>query len=484
MRRTLAGARPGTALTRTAAGLLAALLLTAPLLTLWAPPAAAHTRLESTAPADGSTAQAPVTEVTLRFTLPVSLLGDGVVIEGPDGAVPADVAAAQDGVVLVATPAAALPAGRYTVTWTAAAQDGHPLEGTFGFAVAAAEPTAAPSATPSATPSPTASGHDMSGMSGMDHDMGHDPADMDSPATDAAGAVARLGGAGALWGTLVAGGGLAFVALVLRGRDESDVPAVLRLVRWSGAVLLAGLAVRVLAGSVLVAHGDLTAAVSPAAIADSLTGTTRWDVGLQAAGGVAITAGAWRSLPGSWAAAVGTGLAGAGQVLAGHSNTVEPRWLVITADVAHLAAAAVWVGGVVTLALLLRARRRHGRDLDAALLGARFSVVAAVAAAVVGVAGVALAVSILDHPAQLWESEWGLLLLAKVALVVLVAAVGAHNHFQVVPRLTARRRGVVRHAGRSATAGGVLRRSTGRETALMVVSVLVTAWLVTASAGH
>ncbi|MFE7509322.1 copper resistance protein CopC [Promicromonospora sp. NPDC057488] len=481
MRRTLAGAHPGTVLTRTAAGLLAALLLTAPLLTSWAPPAAAHTRLESTAPADGSTAQAPVTEVTLRFTLPVSLLGDGVVIEGPDGAVPADVAAAGDGVALVATPAAALPAGRYTVTWTAAAQDGHPLEGTFGFAVAAA---AEPTATPSATPSPTSSGHDMNGMSGTDHDMGHDMAGMDSPATDAAGAVARLGGAGALWGALVAGGALAFAALVLRGRDEADVPAVLRLVRWSGGVLLAGLVVRVLAGSVLVAHGDLAAAVSPAAIGDSLTGTTRWDAGLQAAGGVAIAAGAWRSLPGSWAAAVGTVLAGAGQVLAGHSNTVEPRWLVVTADVAHLAAAATWVGGVVTLALLLRSRRRDGRDLDAALLGARFSVVAAVAAAVVGVAGVVLAVGILDHPAQLRESEWGLFLLAKVALVVLVAAVGAHNHFRVVPRLTARRRGVVRHAGRSATAGGVLRRSTGRETALMVVIVLLTAWLVTASVGH
>ncbi len=68
--------------------------------------------------------------------------------------------------------------------------------------------------------------------------------------------------------------------------------------------------------------------------------------------------------------------------------------------------------------------------------------------------------------------------------MVLVAAFGAHNHFQVVPRLTARRRGVVRHAGRSATAGGVLRRSTGRETALMVVIVLLTAWLVTASVGH
>jgi copper transport protein len=50
-----------------------------------------------------------------------------------------------------------------------------------------------------------------------------------------------------------------------------------------------------------------------------------------------------------------------------------------------------------------------------------------------------------------------------------------------VPRLTARRRGVVRHAGRSHRAGGMLLRSAGRETTLMVVIVLLTAWLVAAS---
>ncbi|MFI2364724.1 CopD family protein [Promicromonospora sp. NPDC019610] len=479
MRSSLTGARPRAVRTGAAATLLT--LLTSLVLTLCcAPPAAAHTRLESSVPAAGSTAPGPVTEVALRFTLPVSVLGDGVVIEGPDGVVPADVAPAEDGLVLVAVPAAPLATGPYTVTWTAAAQDGHPLEGTFGFTVAGA----AASETPEG-----GTGHDMSGMSGSDHDtghgtghdMGHDPAAMGTPATDAAGAVARLGGAAALWGCLVAGGALAFAGLVLRGRDEADVPHVLRLVRWSGVLLFGGLVVRVLAGAVLVAHGDLAAAGSPSAIGDSLAGTTRWDVGLQAAGGVAVAVGAWRTLPGAWPAALGTALAGAGQVLGGHSNTVEPRWLVVTADVAHLAAAAVWVGGVVTLTLLLRARRRDGRDLDAALLGARFSVVAGLSLAVVGVAGVLLAVGILDRPAQLWESTWGLLLLAKVAVVVLVAAIGTHNHLRVVPRLTARRRAVVRHAGRSRTAGEALRRSAHRETALMLAVVLLTAWLVAAS---
>lgn len=486
MRRTLARARSGTAVARTAAGVLVMLVLA-----LWCAPAAqAHTRLESSAPAAGSTATAPVTEVTLRFTLPVSLLGDGVVIDGPGGTVAAGVAAAEDGLVLVATPSTPLADGDYTVRWTAAAQDGHPLEGTFGFSVAAAPGTGS---TPSPDPtgpgpaddgagSHTGSGHDMSGM---DHDMGggtgHDPSAMNTPATDAAGVAGRLGGAVALWGGLVAAGGLVFVAYVLRGRDEGDAPAVLRLVRWSGVLVLGGLVVRVLAGAVLVAHGDLAAAVSPTAVRDSLTGSTLWDVGLQAAGGVALAAGARRTLPTSWLAVAGALLVGAGQVLGGHSNTVQPRWLVVTADVAHLAAAATWVGGVVAIGLLLRARRRDGRELDAALLGARFSVLAAVSVAVVGVAGLVLAVGILDRPAQLWQSGWGLLLLAKTGVVAVVGAIGAHNHFRVVPRLTARRRAVVRHAGRSRAAGGALRRSAGRETTLMVAIVLLTAWLVTAS---
>ncbi|MGI5188197.1 copper resistance CopC/CopD family protein [Promicromonospora sp. CA-289599] len=475
MRRT---SRSGTVVIRAAVGVLAALVLA-----LWcAPSATAHTRLESSAPAAGSTSDAPVAEVTLRFTLPVSLLGEGMVIDGPEGAVVADVAAAEDGLVVVATPSEALTAGDYTVTWTAAAQDGHPLEGTFGFIVAGAgagpsEPAPGDTGTPSAGASPGA-GHDMSGM---DHDMGHEPSAMDSPVTDAAATVARLGSAVTLWSGLVAAGALAFAAFVLRGRDEADAPVVLRLARWAGVLILGGLAVRVLAGSVFVAHGDLAAAVSPAAIADSLTGTTLREVGLQAAGAVALAVGARRTLRGSWLAVIGAVLVGAGHVLGGHSNTVEPRWLVVSADVAHLAAAATWVGGVVSMGLLLRARHRDGYDLDAALMAARFSVVAALSVTVVGVAGVVLAVGIIDRPEQLWQSTWGLLLLAKVGVVLVVGAIGAYNHFRVVPRLTARRRGVVRHAGRSRVAGSMLLRSAGRETTLMVVIVLLTAWLVAAS---
>jgi copper transport protein len=459
-------------------GLLAALVLA----TWCAPPAAAHTKLQSSTPAAGSTSDGPVDEVALTFTLPVTSLGDGIVIAGPAGTVAADVATTEGGLVLVATAAEPLASGGYTVRWTAAAQDGHPLEGTFGFTVSDPAPSE-PEPEETADGSPH-TGHDR-GDGGTDHgtdhdmghDMGHDAAEMDSPAADAAAVVARIGSAAALWGGLVAAGALVFAGLVLRGPDREDVPVVLRTVRWTGPLILVGLAVQVAAGSVHLAHGDLAAAVSPTSIAASLTGTTRWALGLQAVGATAIAVGAWRTLPGSWSAILGSVLVGAGHVLGGHSNTAEPRWVIVTADVAHLAAAAAWVGGVVATAILLRQRRREGRALDAALLGARFSVVAAVSVAVVGAAGVVLAVEILDRPAQIWESAWGLLLLAKVAVVAAVGAIGTYNHFRVVPKLAARRSRV-----RSARkASNLLRRSAGRETSLMVVIVLITAWLVAAS---
>lgn len=488
MRRTLTGARSGAVVSRLVVGVLAALVLA-----LWcAPPASAHTRIESTAPAAGSTSDTPVEEVTLRFTLPVTSLGDGIVVDGPAGPVAADVASAEGGLVLVATPAEPLTAGRYTVTWTAAAQDGHPLEGTFGFTVAggpapgeSAEPGGgadAPSSAPDDEESEGSGGahtdgphgaHDMGTMDGMDHDA----AAMDSPASRAAETVARLGSAAALWGGLVAAGALVFAGLVLRAEDREDVPVVLRSLRWTGLLILGGLVVHVAAGSVHMAHGDLAAAFSPSAIADSLTGTTRWALGLQAAGATAVAAGARRTLPGSWVAILGSALVGAGHVLGGHSNTAEPRWLVVSADVAHLVAAATWVGGVVTMWVLLRRRSQDGRPLDAALIGARFSVVAAVAVAVVGAAGVVLAVEIVDRPAQLWESTWGLFLLAKIGVVLVVGAIGAYSHFRVVPRLESRR-----FRKRSARkAGDLLHRSATRETSLMVVIVLLTAWLVAAS---
>ncbi|WP_083980228.1 copper resistance CopC/CopD family protein [Demequina salsinemoris] len=480
----------------TALAMAAILVLAAALLGLSAQPAAAHTGLDSSDPADGSTSTQPVEAVTLTFTLPVTPLGDAIVITGPDGAVAAEVTQEQDGLLLVATPTAPLDSGEYTVEWTVAAQDGHPLDGTFAFtvdlpgpspsaSVSATSSEAVPSATasssasgtptPSASPSPSATA--MEAMEDMD----------DAEVGDAlATGLARVGAAIALWALLVGAGALAFAGFAMRGSDAADVPKVIAGVRWCGALLLGGLALRLVGRSALIAGGSFADGMQLDALGDALAGSVVWVFGLQAVGGALMLLGAWRSVAGVALAALGAALAGAGHVMGGHSNTAEPRALVLVADIAHLLAAAVWVGGAVALLAVLRRRRREGRALEPARMAARFGAVAAVAFVVVGVAGVALTWAIVDEPSDLWTTAWGLTLIAKVALVLVVAAIGAYTHFRIVPRLTAR------EAERSASAGaGIvpgatdeqehLRRAVAWESALFAAVVLATALLVSAS---
>ncbi|RPF21978.1 copper resistance CopC/CopD family protein [Myceligenerans xiligouense] len=459
----------------------AALALTMLALVLGAAPATAHTKLDSAAPADGTTHDGAPAAITLTYTLPVTPLGDTVVVTGPDGTVPVEVTQQQDGVVVVATPARKLTNGDYTVDWTVAAQDGHPLQGTVRFSVTGAPPDAAAGGGATGAPADPGPTADAGGGAegGMPHEgsAGEDAGPVGSATSTIAALLARLGNAAALWGLLLAAGGLVFAGAVLRGTDRVDIPAALAAVRWTGALILAGLAVRLAARTVIVAQGDLAAVLSPGAYGDALAGPTRWVFLLQAAGALAIVAGTYRSVAGSWLAIAGTLLAGAGHVLDGHSITGAVPWLVVATDVAHLAAAAAWVGGMVMTGLVLRRRRREGRTLDAGLLGARFSVVAGVSVLVLGFAGVVLAVSVLERPAELWETEWGLFLLAKVAVVGLVGLVGAYSHFRLVPYMERPGR-TARSALRSVSQ---MERTARFETALLAVVVLLTAWLVAAS---
>ncbi len=443
----------------------AALTLAVTLLVALAAPALAHTDLDSTTPADGATVEGPVDEVRLTFTLPVTQLGDGVSIEGPDGQIPVDVSSADDGVVWLAVPVEPMPSGTYTGEWTVAAQDGHPLSGEFTFDVEAGS-----AGTSSSAQGAAGSTSEESASTDVTTDSSRD-------ASEFAEVVARLASAAALWGGLVAAGALIFAGTVLKGPDRSDTPVVARAIRWSAALILVALVVRVMARAVLISQGDITASISPAVIGDSLGETTRWVLGLQAAGALTVLLATRPMLVRPWITALGLMALGAGHILAGHSNTVEPRWMVLGADIAHLVAAAVWVGGVVMIGMLLRHRRRHGQPLNAAAIGARFSVIAAGAVTVVGIAGVVLAIAILDRPQELWLTSWGLFLLAKMAVVALAAAIGAYNHFRVVPALAQ----PARHESSGGGASELLRRSATHETGIMLVIVLLTAWLVAAS---
>jgi len=164
--------------------------LTAAVTTLTAGPASAHDRLLSSDPADGAQLATPPTAITLTFNTEPLPVEPQVVVSDSAGAVVAQGTPTIDGstATLALDPAVALGGDTYTVAWRVVSSDGHPIEGTFAFTVAAQpevpvseEPTTqdatpeetatedattdAAEETPSASATPAATGEDDGGSS-------------------------------------------------------------------------------------------------------------------------------------------------------------------------------------------------------------------------------------------------------------------------------------------------------------------------------
>ena len=99
-------------------------------------PAAAHTELISTTPADQQTVSHPPAVVVLTFDESLLAMGTQVVVTGPQG--PVQIGEPNVAETTVSQNVQGGPAGTYTVAWRVTAADGHPLSGTFRFTAAAA----------------------------------------------------------------------------------------------------------------------------------------------------------------------------------------------------------------------------------------------------------------------------------------------------------------------------------------------------------
>jgi len=155
--------------------------------------------------------------------------------------------------------------------------------------------------------------------------------------------------------------------------------------------------------------------------------------------------------------------------LSGHASVSGPVSLV--ADAAHVQAAAAWTGGLafVVLALLLARGRRW--ELAATSVP-RFSTMAMVSVAFLLVAGAVNGYLQVRAWRGLWETEYGVLLLVKIGLVVPLLGLGAYNNRFAVPRLRERIASVVERRR--------FLRLAGFELVIMLAVVGVTAGLVNA----
>jgi putative copper export protein len=143
--------------------------------------------------------------------------------------------------------------------------------------------------------------------------------------------------------------------------------------------------------------------------------------------------------------------------LTGHPQASEPRGLLLAAQAAHVLAASVWFGGGIVLALEIRRQRRWGSPRCTAETVARFSAVAGAALVLVAATGTVLARSQLASVAALWSTAYGRALLAKLALVGVVVALGTYNHQLLVPAVVRDDEAAGwRTLGRTAAAEGVV----------------------------
>lgn len=120
--------------------------------------------------------------------------------------------------------------------------------------------------------------------------------------------------------------------------------------------------------------------------------------------------------------------------LVGHASSAADHDVATSGLVVHVAAAAVWVGGLVGILLHLRTER----DALAAAVG-RFSPLALGAFLALGVSGLLTALTRLGGSPSAWTSGYGALVVAKVAALVVLGVLGHLHRRRTILRIAAGR---------------------------------------------
>jgi copper transport protein len=370
--------------------------------------ASAHAELIATDPADGAVVAKAPDALTMQFSEDVTVRPDGVrVLDGTGARVDAGTASAEGADVTVPLEGT-IDDGTYVVAWRAISADGHPVRGSYTFSVGKAS---------------TVGDNVASGAFGSGDDRAYEVAD----------AIART----VAYLTILGTAGYVLLASALR-RDTDPSPVGVRTT-VAAAIGLVAIVVQVPLQGALATGRGLTAITDSSVLALSLADGMGWAALLASIGllAILITSG----LP--WeGAARRVGLAGAavapiGFVVTGHTLTMSPAVAGYLADLAHVAAAAVWFGGLIAVFVAVRRRRGDDDPLGAAEAIATFSGWAAVTAGVLIAAGLVLTWIEVGSIRALTTTLYGRLVLVKVGLVVIVLAAAAWNRFRLVPRVAA-----------------------------------------------
>jgi copper transport protein len=368
--------------------------------------ASAHAALIATTPSSFQVLSAAPHEVSLRFSENVDVALAEVRLIGPGGAAVAGVSQPAHPAGQPDTVSATLPAklanGTYTVTYRVTSADTHPVEGAFAFSVGEVTGGVVSGAEPAAASGAISVAYGIFrwvAYTGLALLLGTAFfVAVCRPDGEASSDTRRLLWAG--WGTLLGGTLMTFVLYGPSAAGGSFGGVV------DPALLGATLSSRI--GLVLVVRLVLLGLLAAGlAYLPRITSSTRYaEAGHRRRGGLVLVVGV--ALAVTWS-------------LANHSAAGTQVLLALPVDALHLLAMAVWLGGLPALIGALRAR-------DVAVMRVaipRFSRIALGCVLVLVVTGTYQAWREVGTPAALFGTTYGIVLGAKLALVVVLVALGA-----------------------------------------------------------
>ena len=430
-------------MSRIARQLVAALAILVGVLALGTTAASAHATLESSSPADGQSVLTSPSEIRITFSEAVTTISGALSVLNADGKT-VDVGNTEvvGGRTLVAPISETLSDGTYVATYRVLSADGHPVSGSILFGV---------------------------GNGALDRSA--QPSSSGDRLWEIIGGISRF----IMYLAALVAAGVAFFLAFIHDRAE-DRWRIVPFVRIGSILALLSAIGIVMSQAALLTGKGAGAVTDSNVLRDVLNQNLGWSLALLMIGLAAVHLST--DIPKkvvSQSLAVYGGLAvTVSFAVWGHATELSPTAISLAADAIHATAAALWLGGLVGLVMVLSVRTPETVRATAGIIG-RFSRMAFWSVIALTLAGLTLTIT--GSGASLnsiLTTTWGQLVLAKISLTLIVVLIAAWNRRTLVPSLTS----PTENTGELAVRWATLLRTIRAEAVLLVAVVALTAIVV------
>ena len=409
-------------------------------LTIGTGTAAAHANVVATSPGDGTSVAAAPSRVEVTFSESITARSDGLVVRDARGERVDDGASRTNGAVLSVGLRSGLRDGTYVATYRVLSADDHPVSGSFLFGI---------------------------GTETLDRSLTSSSGDR---GWELVGDVSRIV---LLLAALLAAGGAFFLAFL--HDDGDDRWTIVPFVRIGTMVAFLAMVGLVMAQAALVSGRGAGASTDTDVLRQVLSGSPGRSLAVLLVGLAAVhlsTTLTNRAVTLTLALYGGLAVT-VSFALWGHPTAFPAAWLSMGVDAVHATAAAIWLGGLVGVSIVLR--RDASTIRSTATIVGRFSTVALWSVLALVLAGITLAV--IGSGASwtaLVTTTWGRLVLAKAAVTSTIVVLAAWNRRSLVPAIVSADVGTL---GSATAARRRLLRSVRIEIVAIVVILGLTGFL-------